>query len=140
MDYNRLHMIYAIRGSRGVTTNRENAETIVNWASKLGLTEIIATLSQSHVSKKDVVTPEELDVFLEVMKKANIKVNLHSELPEAISCGLKKAEQGDVLMLAGSQGMDYGAQIALEQLYKERPYLDKDVLFRPLESRVAGIV
>lgn len=140
MDYNRLYMIYAIRGSRGVTTNKENAETIVNWASKLGLTEIIATLSQSHVSKKDVVSPEELDVFLEVMKKANIKVNLYSELPDAISCGLKNAKQGDVLMLAGCQGMDYGAQIALEQLYNERPYLNKEILFRPLESRVAGIV
>lgn len=140
MDYNKLHMIYAIRGSRGVTTNRENAETIVNWASKLGLREIVATLSQSHVSKKDVVTPEELDVFIEVMKKANIKVNFYSELPDALSYGLKNAKQGDVLMLAGSQGMDYGAQIVLEQLYQARPYLDREVLFRPLESRVAGIV
>ena len=67
MDYKKLHMVYAIRGSRGVTTNRENAETIVNWASKLGLTEIIATLSKSHVSKKDFVTPEELAVFLDVI-------------------------------------------------------------------------
>src|SRR5699024_8391421 len=49
MDYNNLHLVYAIRGCRGVTTNRENAETIANWAKKLNMKEIIATLSQSHV-------------------------------------------------------------------------------------------
>ncbi len=26
MDYNKIYLIYAIRGSRGVTTNRENAK------------------------------------------------------------------------------------------------------------------
>ncbi len=41
-----------IRGSRGVTTNRENAKNIVKQDFKLGIKEIIATLSKSHVGEK----------------------------------------------------------------------------------------
>lgn len=139
MDYNDLQLVYAIRGGRGVTTNRENAQTIVKWAEKLGMKEIIAALSRSHAMKKDKVIKEELVVFLETMAEANIKVHLYPELSEAISHGLDNVKKGDVLLLAGCQGMDYGAQIALEQLYNKRPYLDKDLLFAPLEDRVAGI-
>lgn len=140
MDYEKLNLVYAIRGKRGTTVNRENAETIVKWASKLGITEIIATLSQSHVTEKDEVTKEELDVFLEVVSDAGIKIHLYEELPDAISHALSNAEPGDVVLLSGCQGMDYGAQIALEQVYKARPDMDKEQLFKPLENRVAGII
>jgi UDP-N-acetylmuramoyl-L-alanyl-D-glutamate--2,6-diaminopimelate ligase len=139
MEYNKLNLVYAIRGGRGCTTNRENAETIVKWASKLGLKEITATLSQSHVGLKDKVTRDEQQVFLDVMAKAGIKVHLYDELPDAILSALKDVQPGDVLLLAGCQGMDYGAQIALEQLYEMRPYLDIKALFKPLRNRVAGI-
>ncbi|MCR1899303.1 UDP-N-acetylmuramoyl-L-alanyl-D-glutamate--2,6-diaminopimelate ligase [Irregularibacter muris] len=140
MDYNKLNLVYALRGKRGVTTNRENAEAIVNWADKLGIKEVIATLSQSHVSEKDKVTKEELAIFQETMKKAGITVHLYEELPEAINYSLAHVSPGDVVLLAGCQGMDCGAQLALEQLYKNRPDLDRDLLFEPLENRVAGIV
>lgn len=140
MDYKKLRLVYAIRGERGPTVNRENAETIVKWASKLGIKEIIASLSRSHVTEKDRVTDEELSVFLEVVTDAGIKVHLYEELPEAISHALTNVEPGDVILLSGCQGMDYGAQIALEQLHKLRPDLDKDKLFEPLKNRVAGIV
>lgn len=139
MNYNDLHLVYAIRGGRGVTTNRENAETIVEWAEKLKIKEIIATLSRSHTMEKDRVKNEELAVFLKIMKKANIKVHLYPELSEAIAHSLDSTKEGDVLLLAGCQGMDYGAKIALEQLYNKKPYLDKDLLFAPLVNRVAGI-
>ncbi|WP_341534023.1 UDP-N-acetylmuramoyl-L-alanyl-D-glutamate--2,6-diaminopimelate ligase [Sporosalibacterium faouarense] len=140
MDYNNLNLVYAIRGGRGPTVNRENAETIVKWASKLGISEIVATLSKSHVTDKDIVTEEELEVFLEVISDAGIKVQLYEELPQAISHALKNVGDNDVVLLSGCQGMDYGAQIALEQLHKLRPEIDKKRLFAPLENRVAGII
>jgi UDP-N-acetylmuramoyl-L-alanyl-D-glutamate--2,6-diaminopimelate ligase len=139
MDYKKLKLIYAIRGGRGPTVNRENAETIVEWAPKLGLTEIIATLSKSHVQSKDIVTEEEVEVFKQVMKDAGIKVHLHEELGDAISYGLANVENESVIILAGCQGMDYGAQIALRELGKLRPNIDKKLLFKPLDKRVAGI-
>lgn len=138
MDYNNLHLVYAIRGNRGVTTNRENAETMVKWAKKLNLSEIIATLSRSNVTEKDRVTDDELEVFMEVMNKNNIKVHLYDELKDAISYALSKTAKDDVVLLAGCQGMDYGAKIALEELSRLRPDIDKRELFEALENRIAG--
>ena len=90
MDFKRIKLVYAIRGDRGVTVNRENAETIAKWAPKLGIHEVIATLSRSHVTQKDVVSESELAVFLEVMEEAGIKVQLYEELPEAIKHSLRR--------------------------------------------------
>ncbi|NLY43135.1 MAG: UDP-N-acetylmuramoyl-L-alanyl-D-glutamate--2,6-diaminopimelate ligase [Clostridiaceae bacterium] len=139
MDYKNLKLVYAIRGSRGVTVNRENAEVIASWAPKLHLKEIIATLSRSHVTDKDVVQDEEIEAFQEVMRDAGIKVYLYEELPDAIAHALSTVEKGDVMLLAGCQGMDCGARIALEQLSKLRPSMDKERLFEPLVKRIAGM-
>ncbi|KOP79641.1 Mur ligase family protein [Cytobacillus solani] len=127
MDYKKLHIVYAIRGERGPTVNRENAEAIVEWASKLGLYEIIATKSVSHVTAKDKVTDEEQRVFEEVMGEARIQVDLYDELPDAIARALAKAEEGDLVLLAGCQGMDHGAEIAL-QLLREKNELRIEIL------------
>ncbi|SFT27418.1 Mur ligase family protein [Paenibacillus sp. BC26] len=116
MDYEQCHFVYAIRGNRGPIINRENAEAIVKWMNRLEMNEIIATRSQSHVNKNNTVSDEEADVFMEVMAEANIDVKLYRELPDAISYALSKAERGDVILLAGCQGMDPGAEIALKLL------------------------
>ncbi|REE83845.1 UDP-N-acetylmuramoylalanyl-D-glutamate--2,6-diaminopimelate ligase [Paenibacillus taihuensis] len=116
MDYEQFHLVYAIRGNRGPVTNRENAETIVKWLNRLETREIIATRSESHVNKNNTVSDEEADVFLEVMKEANIDVHLYRELPDAIASALSKAGRGDLILLAGCQGMDPGAEIAHKQL------------------------
>jgi len=116
MNYERLRLVYAIRGSRGPTINRENAEAMVNWMKKLELNEVIATRSISHVTEKDFVTDEEVQAFMDIMNKANIQVELYDELPDAINDALSHAEPGDLVMLAGCQGMDNGAQIALQTL------------------------
>ncbi|ELK48226.1 UDP-N-acetylmuramyl-tripeptide synthetase [Halobacillus sp. ACCC02827] len=139
MDYADLKLVYAIRGSRGVTVNRENAQAIMEWAPKLGLTELIATVSHSHVTEKDVVTEEEVRVFQEMMDKAGIRVHLYKELDDAVQHALSEVKENDVVLLAGCQGMDPGAKIALEQLNKTRPEMDEDILFKPLKNRVAGI-
>ncbi|MBO9596319.1 MAG: UDP-N-acetylmuramyl peptide synthase, partial [Cohnella sp.] len=116
MDFERLQLVYAIRGDRGPTINRENAEAIVEWLSRLEVNEIVATKSISHVTSKDKVSDEEERVFMEVMDAANIKVNLYEELPDAIAHALRHAAKGDLILLAGCQGMDPGAEIARELL------------------------
>lgn len=139
MDYKNLKLVYAIRGSRGATVIREAAEAIVAWAPKLGIQEVIASLSKSHITWKDVVTQEELDIFSEIMDKGGIKMTLHDELPDAIAQGLSEVGKGDVMMLAGCQGMDFGAKVALDQIHYLRPDIDAMTLFEPLEKRVAGV-
>lgn len=140
MTFNQLHFVYAIRGSRGVTVNKENAETIVKWAKKLNVKEIIATKSIGHVIWKDEVTDEEEAVFLEIMKAAGIKVHLFDQLEDAIALSLKEVGDDDVILLAGCQGMDYGCNIALNQLEKLRPDIPRDSLRQPLKYRVAGLL
>jgi UDP-N-acetylmuramoyl-L-alanyl-D-glutamate--2,6-diaminopimelate ligase len=139
MSYNNLIMLYAIRGSRGVTTNKENALVMAKWAHKLGLKRMIATLSQSHVGKKDTVLKEELDVFLEVMKNEGIHIDLFNELPDALDAGLDRARQGDLIMLAGCQGMDYAGKIILEKLALKHDNLDPLEIMKPLRHRVCGM-
>lgn len=118
MNYNNLYLIYAIRGNRGPIVNRENAEVVLQWAAKLGLNEVIATRSKSNVTWKDEVTDEEVDAFINVMKQGNIKVRLYDELSDAIEEGLSLVKENDLLLLAGCQGMDDGASIALDKLKK----------------------
>lgn len=119
MTYEHLHLVYAIRGDRGPTVNRENAEAIVEWLKRLELNEITATKSVSHVTSKDKVSDEEERVFREVMAAANVKVNLYDELPDAIAHALGRAGKGDLVLLAGCQGMDPGAAIARELLLRK---------------------
>jgi UDP-N-acetylmuramoyl-L-alanyl-D-glutamate--2,6-diaminopimelate ligase len=139
MTYEDCHLIYAIRGSRGVTVNKENAEVMAKWAKKIGLKEVIATRSIDFVTDKDKVTSEELQVFLEVMKSAEIKVVLKDTLEEAIDLGLTKIQAKDVMLLAGCQGMDYGAYVALNKLKEILPEEKHEALLKPLKYRVAGL-
>lgn len=139
MDYKKLHLVYAIRGSRGVTVNRENAEAIARWAPKLGLDRITATTSIDHVDKKDAVTKAEISTFQAVMDQAGLKTIILESLSEAIALGLAETGLGDVLLLAGCQGMDYGARICLEQIRKLKPELPDEIVFAALKNRVAGI-
>ncbi len=139
MDYSKLHLVYAIRGSRGVTVNRENAEAIAHWAARLNLDRIIATDSIGHVGEKDLVTAEERQTFEAVMNEAGIRTEIYSSLPEAITAGLAETGTGDVLLLAGCQGMDYGAKICLDQIHHLKPDLPEEKVFAALKNRVAGL-
>lgn len=139
MKYKHLQLVYAIRGNRGPIVNRENAETIAKWSEILGFKEVIATKSVKHTTSKDLVTEEEVNVFLEVMNDAGLKVHLHEGLAEAIAEGLSKAKHDDLVLLAGCQGMDFGAEIALHQLLKIIPEANKADILEPLRTRVCGI-
>lgn len=138
MNYEELHMVYAIRGSRGVITNRESAETLAAWVSQLGLKRIIATKSQDSVGKKDTVQEEELEVFTEVMNEVGVEVVTYDTLQEAVVESLNRAKKNDLVFLAGSQGMDFGAKYILEELAERHPE-NKENILAPLKERVAGV-
>ncbi len=138
MDYKNLKLVYAVRGSRGLTVNRENAEAIAAWFPRLNLEEVVITTSRSHVTEKDRVTEEEFKAFREVLDRGGVVAKYFEELPEAVAHAFATVETGDVVLLGGSQGMDYGARYALEAVSRMRPGLDRKMLFGPLEKRVAG--
>ena len=136
MDYNKLHLVYAIRGNRGVTVNRENAETVVSWKDRLRIDEIIVTKSSEVVTSKDLVTNEEEIVFNEVMNKTDIIIHKYDRLDEAIKHALDKVEKDDIIMLAGCQGMDHGGRVALDYLHVLKPERPKEELYKPIMNRV----
>lgn len=137
MDYNKLHLIYAIRGSRGTTVNKENAETVLAWKDRLRLDEIIATKSIGDVTFRDRVSEEEEDIFKEVMHKGKLKYYIYDDLHGAIGHALEEVEKDDIILLAGCQGMDHGARIALNILHKMKPEIPRDELFKIIKNRVA---
>lgn len=116
MDYEKLHLLYAIRGQRGPDINRKNAETLAKWLHDLKIDEIAATKSVSHTTEKDKVTEEEVQAFLEVMEKENINVHIFDELPEATENAIRRANKDDLVLLAGCQGMDPAKDIVYKQL------------------------
>lgn len=139
MDYENLYLVYAIRGSRGPIVNSENAKSIAMWAKKLNIETVTATLSRDYTTSKDIVTDEELDVFMKIMKDSGITVNLYENLENAVEQVLKKAGKDDAILLAGCQGMDYGANIALHKLAELKPDESLEKLLEPLKNRVCGI-
>lgn len=137
MDKNRLYIIYAIRGNRGKTVNRENAEALVLWKERLGISELIATRSIGSVGWKDQVAPDEEEIFKEVIGTSDLKLSIYDTLKEAISVVLLKVKKDDVVLLAGCQGMDRGARIAFNILSEIFPDKNKELLYKPLEKRVS---
>ena len=136
MDYNKLHLVYAIRGNRGVTVNRENAETVVAWKDRLRINEIIVTKSSEVVTSKDLVSNEEEAVFDEVMNKTDIIIHKYNRLDEAIKYSLNGVEKDDIILLAGCQGMDHGGKVALDYLHVLKPELPIEDLYKPIINRV----
>lgn len=135
MDYKNLHLVYAIRGSRGVTVNKENAETIAQWKEKLGIHKIISTRSIGDVTSKDIVLDEEEMIFNKIMKDNDIEVVFFEKLKDAINYSIDESVEDDIIMLAGCQGMDHGGRIALELLKEKNPALDEEDLFKVLKER-----
>jgi len=138
IDHKDLHLIYAIRGNRGITVNKENAEAVVAWKDKLNIKEIIGTKSIGAVTGKDMVSDEEEKVFKDTIESAGIKLNIYDTLEEAIEKALKKVEKDDIVLLAGCQGMDKGAKIVLDYLYGIKPDINKEELYKPIKKRVVG--
>lgn len=138
INCNKLHLIYAIRGNRGTTVNRENAEALVSWKDKLGIEEIIGTKSIGNVGIKDTVSEEEEKVFSEIVRAAGINLTIYDRLEDAIAYTLKETKNNDIVFLAGCQGMDHGAKIALDYIHEINPNIKVEDLYKPLVGRASN--
>lgn len=136
MDYARLLPVYAIRGNRGVTVNRENLETFLPRFRELRGESMIATLSRDATTSHDEVSPEEELLFREYMDREGIDYTLYPSLEQAIEAAAEQARPGDVVLLAGCQGMDAGGEIFLRYLQSKDPA--QTDLLKPVEHRICG--
>ena len=137
MNYEKLHIVYAIRGNRGVTVNTENLREAAKWMNKVRLGNFIGTESKGIMTKKDIVKPEEKELFFKETGENGISQIYIEKLDKAIYFAIDNAGKNDIILLAGSQGMDKGADIALKYLAARHPEKAFRIM-EPLETRVCG--
>lgn len=138
MQYANLHIVYAIRGKRGVTVNSENIQTLKDYLPNLRLANFIATTSNDVVGHYDTVTEAELAAFQKEMAELGKEYMLYPTLEGALQCALEKVQTGDVILLAGCQGMDAGARLCLEMLQAKHPNLDASEIMAVVKDRICG--
>lgn len=135
MKFKDFKFLYAIRGNRGPNLNRESAEESAKWLKALGVKKIYSTSSVETVTWKDEVSPEEKAAFDKVMKDNNIEVIHFDRLDDSIYHALSIVEKGDLLLLAGCQGMDPGGRIILEKITENMEVEEKEKILKVLEGR-----
>lgn len=139
LSYQDIKIVHAIRGSNGPELNRENATKMAQWFKKLSIKKVVLTASRSHVKQKDQVSEEELNAFFTVMADYDIEVEYYDELEEALVSSLNKIEQGDLMLITGARGMDYGARTLLELLKKNKPASNMKVIQEVLNKKMVGM-
>ena len=103
-DNQKLHVVCAIRGSRGVEINQLNVEALVEVLTD----DINLFLSSSNdvVNDLNYVTPKEREVFFDVLDKNNVKYAHFDNLIDCLSEVYGLADKNDIILLIGAQGMD----------------------------------
>lgn len=137
MEKNKVHIVYAIRGNRGVTVNRENAEALLSWKDKLRLEELVATRSIGSVTDKDKVKESEEAELIKVIGSSELSLIIFDTIKGAVEHTMKKVSKGDIILLAGCQGMDRGAKEVLAYIAKLNPEIDTEKLYYPLKNRIS---
>ncbi|AMD17117.1 UDP-N-acetylmuramyl peptide synthase [Methanobrevibacter sp. YE315] len=100
----KLHLVCAIRGSRGVEINKLNVEAIVE--SMNDNIELSLSSSNDVVNDLNYVEDEERKVFFDVLNENNIEYTHYDNLKDCLSEVYKKSQNGDIILLIGAQGMD----------------------------------
>ncbi len=105
-------MVIAIRGHRGVHINKENGKCVAEWAKKIPISDLIITEGMDVTDDLNLVDPLERDAFLgELNRKAGLSYRYYLSLEDAIDAALASVGKNELLILAGSQGMDKGRDI-----------------------------
>lgn len=112
-------LLTAVRGSRGEGINRANARTIARWVRRLPIRAVLVTASTEAVHPKDAVKPQEWQAFREELAQGGVLADYHLELQPAVEAALEAVHPGELLVLAGAQGLDQATPI-LHRLLDQR--------------------
>ena len=103
-DNQTLFVVCSIRGSRGVEINQLNVDALVESMDD-GI-ELILSSSNDVVNDLNFVEPEEREVFFNTLNENNIEFTHYDNLKECLSKTYDKADENDIILLIGAQGMD----------------------------------
>ena len=103
-DNQKLYVVCAIRGSRGVEINQLNVEALVEVLTDD--TNLFLSSSNDVVNDLNYVTPQEKEVFFNVLDKNNVNYTHFDNLIDCLSHVYDLASENDIILLIGAQGMD----------------------------------
>ncbi|MEE0925864.1 MAG: cyanophycin synthetase, partial [Methanobrevibacter sp.] len=111
-----LHVVCAIRGSRGKTLNGLNAQALVEVIHDLRhetgrKLDLILSSSADVVDHLNFVNECERKVFMHHLDEGRIKYTHYEYLFDALSAVLESACENDVILLIGAQGMDPAEEV-----------------------------
>lgn len=118
-----LILVHAIRGNRGVSINRQNAEAIAASIKQKNLpVKCILTASEDVVTEQDRVSSDEKQVFFDTFQQAKVPYRYYPKLRHALDSALASAARGDVILLLGAQGMNAGNRL-FHQIAADHPQI-----------------
>lgn len=100
----KLYVVCAIRGSRGVEINQLNVEALVE--SMDDRIELILSSSNDVVNNLNYVEDDEREVFFKTLNENNVDFIHFDNLNDCLADTYKKADKKDIILLIGAQGMD----------------------------------
>lgn len=100
----KLHVVCAIRGSRGLEINQLNVEALVE--SMDDDIELYLSSSNDVVNELNFVEDYEREVFFNTLNDNDIKFTHYDNLKDCLSEVYQKADKKDIILLIGAQGMD----------------------------------
>ena len=99
-----LHVVCAIRGSRGIEINQLNVEALVDVMDEN--TDLILSSSNDVVNELNFVEEDEKNIFFQKLNENNIEFTHFDNLEDSLKEVLQKANKNDIILLIGAQGMD----------------------------------
>ena len=103
-DGQKLYVVCSIRGSRGVEINQLNVEALVE--SMGDNIELVLSSSNDVVDSLNWVEDDEREVFFKTLDENNIQYVHYENLKDCLSETYDKADDNDIILLIGAQGMD----------------------------------
>lgn len=110
-DRQRLWIVWAIRGSRGVEVNRANAQLLADLVSLQRASGLLVTAAEDEVEEKDRVRAEEVDAVRTALQQKGRAFEFSPGLASAMTLVAEHSQRGDLIVLAGAQGMNEGKRL-----------------------------
>ena len=99
-----LHVVCAIRGSRGVEINQLNVDALVE--SMNDNIDLYLSSSSDVVNNLNIVEDSEKEVFFNTLNRNNVEFTHFEYLKECLEEVYQNCDKKDIILLIGAQGMD----------------------------------
>lgn len=109
----KIHVVVAIRGSRGKVINEANADAVAQSLKGVDH-QLILTNSVEVVNEANRVKPSEKRVFTDMMDEHGLKYLFFQKLGPALKFALESSQKEDTILLIGAQGMDPARELLKE--------------------------